>query len=345
MVARSLSQEFIDALNNGILKELLRYVKTHKDIILEIRKNYINLYYRGGNLFKIKAVQIRGKVQGGYRFEWDLKYTCGKPLVFSPDILGTAILSKSRKNRLDIMVSDQESCRSCIRIIPELKRCMKEYFREHPKTEKFIQQAIVEKNTLSNYLLTDFEYQKGATARFDLMGIKKGSEYSTLSFIELKQGYKSLETKVTSKGGFTSGLKKHLADIVVAISTDEKNNALAREDVSKSIETEIIQARELFLQKKKLGSYVDQEFPENIRNNEIEVLFVIADYQKPQSYKPSILLEREVKNIREFLRTEKLLFDLVINFIFLKTKEAYPQESQSQVVGLDECLAEMRSFY
>lgn len=53
---RGLSNEFIATLNSskGIgLKRVLDRVNSDSTLALEIRENYINIYYRGGNLLKI----------------------------------------------------------------------------------------------------------------------------------------------------------------------------------------------------------------------------------------------------------------------------------------------------
>jgi hypothetical protein len=50
---RGLSKEFLAALTSGFLAELTREVKEDSDLDLEIRENYINLYYKGNSLLKL----------------------------------------------------------------------------------------------------------------------------------------------------------------------------------------------------------------------------------------------------------------------------------------------------
>ena len=41
-------------LKSGLLQPVWNLVKLDSTICLEIRKNYVNIYYRGGNILKIK---------------------------------------------------------------------------------------------------------------------------------------------------------------------------------------------------------------------------------------------------------------------------------------------------
>jgi len=45
-MSRKLSERFINDLLNGDLKELLDYIKRDNTLDLQIRNNYINIYYR-----------------------------------------------------------------------------------------------------------------------------------------------------------------------------------------------------------------------------------------------------------------------------------------------------------
>ena len=54
---RYLSNKFINALHHGLLEPLLRCVHTDDVLDLQIRENYINIYYRGGNLIQINETQ------------------------------------------------------------------------------------------------------------------------------------------------------------------------------------------------------------------------------------------------------------------------------------------------
>jgi hypothetical protein len=69
---RTLSDPFIETLRTGFLRELLAEVCADKDLNLEIRHDYINVYYKGNSLLR-----LRRKVGNAYRIEIDPKFRGG----------------------------------------------------------------------------------------------------------------------------------------------------------------------------------------------------------------------------------------------------------------------------
>ncbi|MCX7006678.1 MAG: MBL fold metallo-hydrolase, partial [Kiritimatiellaeota bacterium] len=67
---RGLSPKFVRDLCEGTLKPILERVQGDRTLDMEIRKEYINIYYRGGNLLKISPVA--GTV--GYDAFFDVQY-------------------------------------------------------------------------------------------------------------------------------------------------------------------------------------------------------------------------------------------------------------------------------
>jgi len=53
-IIRKISYDFIEELKGGILSSLLEEVKLDDDLDLQIRKNYINIYYKGFFIAKIE---------------------------------------------------------------------------------------------------------------------------------------------------------------------------------------------------------------------------------------------------------------------------------------------------
>ncbi|MDR0498152.1 MAG: hypothetical protein LBH03_00260 [Holophagales bacterium] len=53
-MSRKLSTDFMNDLQNGILFPLLDRVRRDDTLMLAIRENYINVYYRGGNIIRLE---------------------------------------------------------------------------------------------------------------------------------------------------------------------------------------------------------------------------------------------------------------------------------------------------
>lgn len=68
---RRISDEFRDELKTGKLKKLLDYVLEDDSLCLELRGEAVNIYYRGGSLFKI---------DDKYNITFDLGYDKDKKL-------------------------------------------------------------------------------------------------------------------------------------------------------------------------------------------------------------------------------------------------------------------------
>jgi hypothetical protein len=66
---RRLSKEFVDMLTSGFLSPLRQRVIQDKDLDLQIRENYINIYYKGNSLLKLSS-----SAGNRYRPEINLKF-------------------------------------------------------------------------------------------------------------------------------------------------------------------------------------------------------------------------------------------------------------------------------
>ena len=75
---RCLSPQFMQELKEGFLSPLKKMVTNEYSLSLEIRNNYINIYYRGGNLLKLSEVN-----KHCYKPIFNVKYSsislCSKP--------------------------------------------------------------------------------------------------------------------------------------------------------------------------------------------------------------------------------------------------------------------------
>ncbi len=198
---RKLSGSFFNDLKDGsgALHPLLERIQRDDTLMLAIRKNYVNIYYRGGNLLKIEA----GNSGRSYRPFFDPEYA-QKPRS-SPPPLPTSIESAN-----DAAI--------CVDAIPRLKEIMDFYFAGHPKPEREFQQLVARENnrsTISNeteYFVTDIEFaDSDCHARFDMLAVcwpasdRRNGNRCRAALIEMKYGDRAL--------GGGCGLPEHLKGI------------------------------------------------------------------------------------------------------------------------------------
>jgi hypothetical protein len=267
MEGRGISDKFISELKTGLLCPALEAVLHDDTLCIEIRDDYINIYYRGGNMLRIS------EKPSGYSAAFDIKYCDHKKIgvKFKQQILGA-------KTVLEY-----------VKLIPFLKAEMDLYFYEHPKMEREIQQHILRENNSTSlakdtdYFIADIEYanmQNGS--RFDMLAVKwlstsparKISTGLGLAFIEVKYGDNAMMGM--------AGLKKHFEDMESFLSTYPISSICA-------------EARRMFNQKIELGLIHGMKETTKINidiEKKPEFILLIANH-KPAS----TILKRELKSI------------------------------------------------
>lgn len=271
MKKRQIDEKMLDAFLHGKLHPLLEAVKKDDALDLELRGDSVNIYYRGGSLFKIT------EKQGKYTVFFNKKYcvTDSSVLEEYPDV----------KVAVDNM--------------PFYKQAMDWWFHEHPKYEREFQQVIArENNNLGNisrgtdYYIVDIEYANKVnaadkSARFDMVALKWLSDGATrkdvqkvsLALIEVKFGNGALQGK--------AGVSDHLKDFHHFLS-DQSFLKEFCEDMSV-----------VFAQKCQLGlvdGLQEKQFKVNISCENPEVIFVFANHDPDSKILDNILLCNELKN-------------------------------------------------
>lgn len=173
---RHIDSRFINDLLYGELAFFLSKVKENRRTLsLEIRKNYINIYYRGGNLLKI--VQTRK----GYTFYFDAKY-CKHNNGQNFDLLNNLHSDDiaAYKSHFQLMMQEMDY-----------------WFAEHPKPERDYQHQLL----VNNPEIVDIEYQIGRRMRLDML-LFTGDK---LLIVENKYG--------TGAIGGKAGVAEHYSDI------------------------------------------------------------------------------------------------------------------------------------
>lgn len=143
---RKLSSSFLESLKVGFLSGLTHVVRSDPDLNLDIRDNYINLYYKGNSLLKLSVNRA-----GSYKAQIDPKFLTGLdlPLTFT-----------------------EETIPLFLQAVPQLKQNIVNFGKRSLEIE--YEQLIIRANNLelhnnSEYFVVDRQYTV-ADGRFDLLG-------------------------------------------------------------------------------------------------------------------------------------------------------------------------------
>ena len=196
---RRLNDQFLADLNGGFLAPILDYVRGDRDIILEIRLNAINLYFKGNSLLKLSQIRdgtykatIHPTLSGGVHIP--------DPIRQSPEVASiAAILPKVREAILNLRGSGSEI----------------EY-----------EQMIIRANNRESRLATDFLMvdrqicMPGEEGRFDLTGLYlprrvwHRTKTAALALIETKFGLNPDIAEIHDQlSGYYRALANHLSDV------------------------------------------------------------------------------------------------------------------------------------
>ncbi len=266
---RALSEKFIYDLSNpeGLLYPILTRVKKDQTLMLAIREGYINIYYRGGNILKIKELG-----QNLYRASFDKQYNkFEKDNPVSPD-----------------NIKNQDDAKIWVATFPERKKIMDLYFSVYGKAEREFQQLVARENNYSSvsneseYFISDIEVADPIShARFDILAIrwlasqrKKGNNCRA-ALIEMKYGDKAL--------GGVAGLVKHLKDMDTLISNQNRYASMLQ-----TMELQFNQLDKLGLLKFNRGT--SNASVKLDTNDKPEVIFLLANHN-PRSTKLSTILD------------------------------------------------------
>jgi len=257
---RALSPYFFCELKSGTLNPLLDYVINDNTLELEIRKNYINIYYRGGNILDVKYLKAN------FQYHFEQKYVKSHPFI-APSIIHGFITAKNWNS-----------------YFPIAKQAMDYYFTKKMKQEREFQQLVVRENNNSSianatdYFIIDIEYNTSDKSRFDLIAIEWPSKGSTrkvpkhftpkLVIIEMKYGDHALSG--------SAGMKKHWVDF-----NRFTTNPLAIANFKKEM-------LDLFSQKRELGlipclSSAKNKNPISKFHNTVELAFLMANHDPDSS--------------------------------------------------------------
>ena len=274
---RALSESFINDLKkpNGILNPVLTRIRKDHTLMLAIRDDTINIYYRGGNILKIEK-----RTKSVYRTSFDDSYS---KFGQSPTGLNNDIGTVKDAQR----IVDSLSIR---------KNIMDEFFSDNNKSEREFQQLVARENNYSSisneseYFVMDIEAaDSNSSGRIDILAVRwlatqrRSGNHCKAALIEMKYGDEALRGD--------AGLSKHLKDMDALIADKDRFTNLI--DNMESQFNQLDQLGLLKFNKGKSKARVNLSVDEKP-----EVIFILANHN-PRSTKLKTILNSPEMDIYE----------------------------------------------
>lgn len=232
------NEKFLKNLTEGEYKDIIDFASQREnELDVQIRDNYLNIYYQGGNLLRVHPRSLYFDEFYFHRGAKDMRKThlidkCKKG--DKACIARWEDYKNRRKEMLDILKEKRDMATYC----KEMKRIMKEWEADlHTigisHDEKYAQQQISMNNRgATDYTVVDLEYAVSTTSnfkyngdstkkvpRFDLIAVDKSGQ---LYVIELKTGLKAIDGN--------SGIRAHMDCFKHSIGSDSNNNFINEMD-------------------------------------------------------------------------------------------------------------------
>lgn len=205
-MSRAISSTFLRSLKTGHLSALTARIKADDTLMLALRGDYIDVYYRGGRILHVMDKTFAATFDANYSEDGKAALPC--PTIDTP-----------------------ERCADTIAALPQLKEFMNLHLAKTRKSEREFQQLVAWENNRSaiandtEYFITDVEFADAEQGtRIDMLGLKWQSQDRKFNdrckpvLIEMKYGIKAYEGKSSIKSHI-----KHLQDI---LKDEKKKNAL-----------------------------------------------------------------------------------------------------------------------
>lgn len=276
---------FLTSLISGNLKEMLKVVNQDPELDVQIRRDYLNIYYMGGSIAKILSEKS---------IEFDIFYFytnhANKP---KKEIEKDPKIVNGLKNKSKLLIEKFKQGKYDV-FFSKAKEIMDKWFTINPKEERLFQHNLVINNAFnkSDYTIVDIEYQVSDKSefvytnlfthnkkkpRFDIIAINKNKQ---LCVIELKKGINALIGK--------SGLLSHWDSYLYSIGRNP---------------TPFIEEMILLVKQKKEFNLIDKHLNEEIK--EVQFIFAYA-YDLNSTDEQDKVFENEYKKIKENIKVLKL---------------------------------------
>jgi hypothetical protein len=276
-MGNAISESFFnDFLPGGRLAGLAERIRNDDTLLLALRGNSINVYYRGGNILQLT------ETSASYRAHFAEEYAKHEP-------------ARLQALELPKSISTSEECKSWLDALPILKEIMNLHRAGESKSEREFQQLVAWENNRSRissdteYFITDIEHSAtidGLTMKADMVGLKwtaakrSGAGECTPVMIEMKYGTDAFATSSSSKAK-GSGIKDHFNDFCTFFGVGESGDRLATikrvEDFRKSIALQFQQLWQLKLIRfNESQKFVSNKGLPNVTGDP-EVIFLLAN--------------------------------------------------------------------
>lgn len=203
--------------DNGIYHNILEYVKSDNELDLQIRENYINIYYKGGNILKLKPKSY--DIDKMY-FQYDANVTSKE---IKSDETKLKLLEGKRNVLLKLLPQNPQEYFIKAKKVMDRWDCVMSERKQHNEKKEQQEIAIANRQN-SDYIVLDLEYAVSRNSqfkycnddkdkkipRFDIIAIHNGQ----LVIIELKKGLGSI--------GGDSGIGPHKKCFDATIGRDKQ---------------------------------------------------------------------------------------------------------------------------
>lgn len=198
------NEKFYKSLTEGKLNKMIAIILNDEDLDVQIRNNYLNIYYEGGSIAKVNSEN--SVVFDKFYYYLEMKEVSKKIIEQDKD---KCELLLNKKNSL----TDNFKNGNFEHYFKEAKVVIDKWLKLNPKPERMEQHKLSIENQYkkSDYTIIDLEYQVSIKSdfvckingdvkkpRFDIIAIDKKGK---LCVIEFKKGLGALKGK--------SGLKDH----------------------------------------------------------------------------------------------------------------------------------------
>ena len=275
-----ISNNFVTDLQDGILRNILKYVKSDTTLAMELRKDCVNIYYRGGSLLKIKEVG-----EGLYNGYFDKNYISS---MNSQGVLVECIKG----------IDDTAKANKLIDYIPKIKQQMDLWMKiEMPDGgEREYKHIVAKENNYgligkeSDYFIGDIEYRGSlGSYLFDMIGIKwsvnnTDAKNVDLALFKMYYGSKNLEPSKVNL--------KNLDDIIEFLH-DEKSLNILKDDL-----------KEIYKVKTLLGLLYPYEELEVDFSDKIKIVYVFGNHNGENQKLKNILID--IRNSKQYEELSKI---------------------------------------